>query len=92
MNRLGSISKISKAFLDLEQKFQRELSQEELAEVLKITAEEVGDIFCVSGRHASIDEPFLNGEENGLLDVLEDDTDRKIRKSSLSSSLKFYLG
>ena len=94
MNRLGSISKVSKTFSDLEQKFQREPSQEELAEVLKITAEEVGYIFCVSGRHASIDEPFLNGEENGLLDVLEDDSeapDTVLINESLQSEVRQVL-
>ena len=94
VNRLGSISKVSKTFSDLEQKFQREPSQEELAEVLKITAEEVGDIFWVSGRHASIDEPFIKGEENGLLDVLEDDSeapDTVLINESLQSEVRQVL-
>src|SRR4051812_10937454 len=70
LNRVGTINKISKTFSDLEQKFQREPSSDELAEVLEITASEVADTLRISSRHISMDAPFVSGEENGLLDVL----------------------
>jgi RNA polymerase primary sigma factor len=73
LNRVGSINKISKAFSELEQQFQREPSPEELAELLEITPEEVSSNLKISGRHISMDAPFASGEENGLLDVLEND-------------------
>src|SRR6266704_1543955 len=73
LNRVGTINKISKAFSDLEQKYQREPSSEELAEVLEITSDEVADSLKISGRHISMDAPFVQGEENGLLDVLVND-------------------
>src|SRR5436190_6036083 len=72
LNRVGSLNKISKTFSELEQKFQREPSSEELAEVLDITTEEVADTLKNSGRHVSMDAPFAQGEENNLLDVLQD--------------------
>lgn len=72
LNRVGTINKVSKAFSDLEQKFQREPSSEELAEVLNITSDEVSESMKISGRHISMDAPFVQGEENGLLDVLSD--------------------
>jgi len=75
LNRVGSLNKISKTFSDLEQKFQREPSAEELAEVLEITQEEVTDTMKISGRHVSMDAPFVNGEENNLLDVLTNEND-----------------
>src|SRR5512145_2922895 len=75
LNRVGSLNKISKTFSELEQKFEREPSPEELAEVLQITQEEVTDTMKISGRHVSMDAPFVNGEENNLLDVLTNEND-----------------
>jgi RNA polymerase primary sigma factor len=72
LNRVGSLSKISRTFAELEQKFQREPSTEEIAEVIGVTIEEVQDNLRVSGRHVSMDAPFAQGEENSLLDVLSD--------------------
>jgi len=72
LNRVGSLSKISKTFSELEQKFQREPSTEEVAEVIGVTNQEVLDNLKVSGRHISMDAPFVQGEENSLLDVLTD--------------------
>src|SRR5207344_1556613 len=66
LNRVGSLNKITKTFSELEQKFQREPSPEELAEVLEVTTEEVIDTLKLSGRHVSVDAPFVQGEENGL--------------------------
>ncbi len=71
LNRVGSLNKISKTFSQLEQKFEREPSPEELAEVLEVTTSEVVDTMKISGRHVSMDAPFIQGEENTLLDVLE---------------------
>lgn len=72
LNRVGSLSKISKTFSELEQKFQREPSTEEVAEVIGISSEEVLANLKVSGRHVSVDAPFAQGEEGSLLDVLTD--------------------
>ncbi|MFN3402685.1 MAG: RNA polymerase sigma factor RpoD/SigA [Cytophagaceae bacterium] len=73
LNRVGSLNKISKTFSDLEQKYEREPSPDELAEVLDVTTSEVVDTLKISGRHVSMDAPFVQGEENSLLDVLEND-------------------
>jgi RNA polymerase primary sigma factor len=72
LNRVGSLSRISRTFADLEQKFQREPSAEEIAEVVGMTTEEVLANLKVSGRHVSVDAPFMQGEEGSLLDVLSD--------------------
>ena len=82
LNRVGSLNKISKTFSDLEQKFQREPSAEELADVLQISQEEVTDTMKISGRHVSMDAPFVNGEENNLLDVLTNENDVTPRLSA----------
>ena len=88
LNRVGSLNKISKTFSDLEQKFEREPSPEELAEVLDITAAEVVDTLKISGRHVSMDAPFVQGEENSLLDVLEDESGDKPDFGLITDSLR----
>jgi RNA polymerase primary sigma factor len=87
LNRVSSLNKISKAFSLLEQKFQREPSAEELAEILEITEEEVAINTRISGRHLSIDAPFAGEEENSLLDVLENETEQSPDAELMISSL-----
>jgi RNA polymerase primary sigma factor len=70
LNQVGSLNKINKAFSKLEQEFERTPSSEELASLLDIAEDKVADTMRVSGRHVSMDAPFVQGEENTLLDVL----------------------
>ena len=88
LNRVGSLNKISKTFSDLEQKFEREPSPEELAAVLEISAAEVVDTLKISGRHVSMDAPFVQGEENSLLDVFENDWEDKPDSGLINDSLR----
>ena len=74
LNKVGSLNKINKAFSELEQQFEREPSAEELAEMLEITTDEVETTLGVAARHVSMDAPFVEGEDNSLLDVLENNT------------------
>ena len=71
LNKVGSLNKINRAFSELEQEFEREPSPEELAEVLEIPTDEVETTLGVAARHVSMDAPFVDGEDNSLLDVLE---------------------
>ena len=88
LNRVGSLNKISKTFSELEQKFEREPSAEELADVLEVTTAEVVDTMKISGRHVSMDAPFIQGEENSLLDVLENDGEEKPDQGLMTDSLR----
>lgn len=88
LNRVGSLNKISKTYSELEQKFEREPSPEELAEVLEISANEVVDTMKISGRHVSVDAPFVQGEENSLLDVLENDGEERPDQELMNDSLR----
>jgi RNA polymerase primary sigma factor len=74
LNKVGSLNKINKAFSALEQTFEREPSPEELAELLEISTDEVETTLGVAARHVSMDAPFVEGEDNSLLDVLENNT------------------
>ena len=88
LNRVGSLNKISKTFSELEQKYEREPSPEELAEVLDLTTAEVVDTMKISGRHVSMDAPFVQGEENSLLDVLENDSEETPDSGLMNDSLR----
>ena len=94
LNQVGSLSKISKAFSKLEQEYEREPSPEELADTLETTVDKITDTLSNSGRHVSMDAPFVQGEENTLLDVLENDdpnTDSNLIDESLSEEIRRSL-
>jgi RNA polymerase primary sigma factor len=94
LNQVGSLSKISKAFSRLEQEYEREPSPEELADILETTVDKISDTLSNSGRHVSMDAPFVQGEENTLLDVLENNdpnTDSNLINESLSEEIKRSL-
>lgn len=97
LNKVGSLNKINRAFSELEQEFEREPSPEELADILEISTEEVETTLGVAARHVSMDAPFVEGEDNSLLDVLENnstpDTDKKLEYSqSLRTEIERSLG
>lgn len=88
LNQVGSLNKINKAFSRLEQSHEREPSPDELAEELEVSTEKVRDTMKVAGRHVSMDAPFVTGEENSLIDVLENQDSPKADKSLLNESLQ----
>jgi len=71
LNKVGLTNRIQKAFSLLEQQFEREPSAEELAELLEMDIEEVSATLGINSRHVSMDSPLSEGEENTLIDVLE---------------------
>jgi len=71
LNKVGLTNKIQKAFSQLEQEFEREPSSEEIAELLELETEEVSATLGIAARHVSMDTPLSEGEDNTLVDVLE---------------------
>ena len=96
LNRVGALNKIGKAFSTLEQEFEREPSASELAEELDMSLFEVADTLKISGRHLSMDAPFVQGEDNRLLDVIQDERtplpDHSLIRESLSKEVERALG
>ena len=88
LNRVGALNKIGKAYSNLEQEFEREPSPGELASELKMDISEVADTLKISGRHVSMDAPFAQGEDNRLLDVLQNDQQPKPDFLLMNESLK----
>ncbi len=71
LNKVGLVSKINKTFSELEQKYQREATPEEVAIFLGISVDEVLGAQDLAGRHVSMDAPFQEGESNSLIDILD---------------------
>ncbi|MDR2120634.1 MAG: RNA polymerase sigma factor RpoD/SigA [Tannerella sp.] len=91
LNQVGSQNKISKIISRFEQKNERRPSTEELAEELETSADKISDTLKVSGKHISVDAPFMEGEESSLLDVLVNDdapmADGTLMNESLSKEI-----
>jgi RNA polymerase primary sigma factor len=82
LNKVGLTNRISRAYSQLEQEFERTPTTEELADVLDLETEEVSATMSVAARHLSMDSPLSDGEESTLIDVLvngnADSADRQI--------------
>ncbi len=91
LNQVGSLNKISKELSKFEQENERRPSPEELAERLDLPVDKVSDTLKVSGRHISEDAPFVEGEDNSLLDVLPNEdspmADSSLNQESLSKEV-----
>lgn len=87
LNKIGTISKIKKAALAHEQEFEREPSPEELAEILEMHEDDIKTTMSISSRHISVDAPFVDGEEHGLLDILENPDAPNADNTLISESL-----
>lgn len=91
LNQVGSLNKITKELSKFEQEHERRPSPEELAERLDMPVDKVSDTMKVSGRHISVDAPFVDGEDNSLLDVLPNDdspmADASLNQESLSKEV-----
>jgi RNA polymerase primary sigma factor len=95
LNRVGALHKIGKTSSNLEQTFGREPSANEIADELEMSPYVVMDTLKISSRSLSLDAPFNDGEDNKLLDVIEDKyhptPDNKLMKDSLKSSIQKVL-
>jgi RNA polymerase primary sigma factor len=92
LNKVGLTNRISRAYSQLEQEYERDPTAEELAQLLEIETEEVASTLSVAARHVSMDSPLAEGEESTLIDVLEnpnaDSADNQINfKDSLKTEI-----
>ena len=95
LNQVGSLNKINKALSKFEQENERQPSSEELSEMIDVPKDKISDTLRVSGRHVSVDAPFVEGEDNSLLDVLPNDdspsADRVLVNESLNTEIERAL-
>ena len=90
LNKIGTINKINKAFSELEQRFERPPSADELAEFLECTPDEVKQSMANNGRHISMDAPLVDGDESSssMYDVLVNDSLPGPEKELVTESLR----
>ena len=95
LNQVGSLNKINKAPSKFEQEYERQPSNDELSEMIDVPKDKISDTLRVSGRHVSVDAPFVEGEDNSLLDVLPNDdspmADRGLVNESLNTEIERAL-
>ncbi|MDE6101077.1 MAG: RNA polymerase sigma factor RpoD/SigA [Paramuribaculum sp.] len=95
LNQVGAISRITKIFSRFEQSHHRNPSASEIADELKMPVEKISESIKVSGRHVSVDAPFVDGEDGNLLDVLVCDdaapADSGLARESLSVEIDRVL-
>lgn len=70
LNKVGLTNRISRAYSQLEQEYERTPTAEELANYLDVELEEVSSTISVAARHVSMDSPLSDGEESTLIDIL----------------------
>lgn len=91
LNRVGALNKIGKAYSTLEQAYEREPSADELAEQLDMSLYEVSDTLKISGRHLSIDAPFVHGEDSRLVDIMPNQNQPLPDHTLINESLKIEI-
>ena len=96
LNQVSAVNKITKAMTKFEQEFERKPSADELAELVNELPEKITEYLRASGRHVSVDAPFVEGEENSLLDVMTNPdspmADKGLVSESLSTEIDRALG
>lgn len=87
LNQVGSLNKVNKELAKFEQEHERKPSAEELGERLGLGADKITDTLKVAGRHISVDAPFVDGEDNSLLDILANNDSPNADKGLIHESL-----
>ena len=88
LNQVGSVNKINRMLNKFEQEHERRPSIEEIAEHIDLPQEKIEDAMKVNSRHVSVDAPFVDGEENSLLDVLINDDSPMADRTLVMESLR----
>ncbi len=88
LNKIGSINKINKAFIHLEQELDRKPNAEEVAEYLDISVSEVKEHVRHNGRHVSMDAPLREDEDNNMYDIIHSEDSVTPETELMYESLK----
>ena len=95
LNQVGSYNKINREISKFEQLNERRPSLDEIAEHVDLPAEKIDEAMSASGHHVSVDAPFVEGEDNSLLDVMVNEdipsTDKELVMESLKSEIRHAL-
>ena len=95
LNQVGSVNKINRVLNRFEQENERRPSIEEIADKVDLPQDKIEDAMKVNSRHVSVDAPFVDGEDNSLLDIMVNDdapmADRALVMESLREEINRAL-
>ena len=92
LNQVSSVNKINQMLTKFEQENERRPSFDEIAEKTELPHEKVDEAMMINSRHVSVDAPFVEGEENSLLDVLVNDDAPMADRQLVVESLRAEIG
>lgn len=92
LNQVSSVNKVNRILSKFEQKHERRPSIDEIADDVDLTEDKIIEALKVNTRHVSVDAPFVEGEENSLLDVLPNQDSPNADKSLIEESLREEVG
>lgn len=88
LNQVGSVNKIAHEINRFEQENERKPSLDEIAEKIDLPEEKIDEAMNINGHHISVDAPFVEGEDNSLLDVMANENSPMADSSLVEESLK----
>jgi len=88
LNQVGSVNKIAHEINRFEQEFERKPSLDEIAEKIDLPEEKIDEAMNINGHHISVDAPFVEGEDNSLLDVMANENSPMADSSLVEESLR----
>lgn len=88
LNQVGSVNKINRELNKFEQEHERRPSVDEIADRIDLPEDKIEEAMKVNNRHVSMDAPFVEGEDNSLLDVLADNDMPMADKALVQESLR----
>ena len=88
LNQVGSVNKINRELNKFEQEHERRPSVDEIADRIDLPEEKIEEAMKANNRHVSMDAPFVDGEDNSLLDVLADNNMPMADKALVQESLR----
>lgn len=88
LNQVGSVNKIAHEINRFEQEFERKPSLDEIAEKIDLPEEKIDEAMNINGHHISVDAPFVDGEDNSLLDVMANENSPMADSSLVEESLR----
>ena len=95
LNQVGSVNKINRALNKFEQEHERRPSVDEIAETTDLPEDKIADAMNANTRHVSVDAPFVDGDDNSLLDILANNdapmADNELVKQSLQTEISRAL-
>lgn len=87
LNRVGILTKISKAQRMLEQEYEREPTHDEIATSMNLYSDDITTSILTAKKPVSMDAPLNASSKNRIIDVLENqqlpDTDSEVMQNSL---------